>query len=158
MKTLSVVIAGFLVACVTGTGLKLNKLMAPAMVLGANVAPAPVDTSGVATSACTLGGYLMPTDENGIAKVDTFYNSAFACRGAWSMGVAGADTGNNIELGDLIASCNPPANGAWVRSWNGDSYNGAHLYLAPTSGGTGYTVVNDIAGTQEFPVICKIAS
>ncbi|CEO97828.1 C-type lectin domain-containing protein [Plasmodiophora brassicae] len=113
----------------------------------------PADTSAIATPACTLGDYLIPTNANGAAKLMTYEDAALECSGAWSLGVADVGDSHRIGLGSLIKFCNIPTNGAWVNSYNGKTYNGLPLFMVPKD----YSVFADITGGQVFPVICRIS-
>eukprot|EP00474_Spongospora_subterranea_P012456 CRZ12914.1 hypothetical protein [Spongospora subterranea] len=112
-------------------------------------------TSSSSTSACTRGNYLIPTDECGNPIVVPFCDAAAVCRDACTVGVAAADTDNLKKLGKLTAFC--LVRGAWVESWNGDTYGGSPLYVTRKSPGPGYSVEADITRALEFPVICQIA-
>eukprot|EP00835_Amoeboradix_gromovi_P004707 NODE_384_length_9596_cov_0.282510.p5 type:complete len:130 gc:universal NODE_384_length_9596_cov_0.282510:1836-2225(+) len=102
------------------------------------------------------GKYFIPTDK-GTPLLAGKIKAASYCGGASNKGIAGATSANNAELGKLILACKPENNRAWVDSWNGDTYQGAWLYLAPTYNGLPgtYTVVNDVAKTLSLAVICE---
>ena len=105
------------------------------------------------------GKYYIPVGTNGKPAVYTRYNANFACRGASNSGVAGDTTALNVELGNLLTTCNPPNKSGWVSSWNTDTYGGAPIYLTPAynAPANSYTIVSAWGPEQTIAVICAKA-
>ncbi|SPQ98377.1 unnamed protein product (mitochondrion) [Plasmodiophora brassicae] len=112
-------------------------------------------SSGASLPICICGNYEIPTFDYVGPKVVPFSKAADVCRDVYTVGVAAAGTGNLNTLGALITSCN--VTGAWVKSWNGDTYNNSALYVTRNATGPGFAVEVDITGNLTFPVICQIA-
>lgn len=156
----SIAMVGILLACVVGVGkgaLAMDKLVKQTDMLTGHVAEGPVKVNSIVTTPnCSHGVYAIPTC-SGIAKVEPYINAVTECAEAGAV-VAGANTGNFAELSALIVSCNPPVNGSWIASWNGDTYNGTHMFMYPKwPGDDGYVVLADLLEDHKFPVICEVS-
>ncbi|KAJ1554974.1 hypothetical protein HK405_003550 [Cladochytrium tenue] len=127
----------------------------------ASAAPAPVVALEPRNygwpASCTSGVYGIPTDSNGVPLLMTWTEAGTYCSGIGTAGfggLAGDTTDLNVQLGDLIDSCNPPGSRAWIGSWNGDWYQGTPLFMMHIWDGSGYSVYADLNSTDVMAALC----
>ncbi|KAI9323028.1 hypothetical protein DFJ73DRAFT_875186 [Zopfochytrium polystomum] len=114
-----------------------------------------------ASAACTLDSYTIPLDKAG-KPLGYFYADAnTACSAAPLKGFVALTSSNVDAVGNLVTSClrnsttKDSGLRAWIKSWNGNDYQGAHMFTQKYYSLPGFGVFSDNANADWMAAVCQ---